>query len=265
MPQPVLTDEKRNAIVAILSVGCPRYVAARYVGCSPTTIARTAARDPQFAARLRQAQAGVELAFLRRIGKAADKEQYWRAAAWALERMYPQRYARRDPRDSFDGRQVQAALEVLAELLCGFLPAAARLELRRRLARALAQLRGRPSAAARPATPQNRSGNGRSSRSQKGSSQEGESKKGAARTRRSRRRRSRGRVSEGSQRESQPASEPHCLSSSQAPSGQAPSDAAAVRSAAASAASSAGASTAASNAGAPADGPRPPAAEGRSP
>lgn len=146
MPQPVLTDEKRNAIVAILSVGCPRYVAARYVGCSPATIARTAARDPQFARRLRQAQAGVELAFLRRIGKAADKEQYWRAAAWALERMYPQRYARRDPRDSFDSRQVQAALEVLAELLCGFLPAAARLELRRRLARGLAQLRSGTSA-----------------------------------------------------------------------------------------------------------------------
>ena len=72
MPQPVLTEEKRNAIVAILSVGCPRYVAARYVGCSPATIARTAARDPQFAARLRQAQASVELAFLRRIGKAAQ-------------------------------------------------------------------------------------------------------------------------------------------------------------------------------------------------
>jgi len=141
MPQPVLTEEKRNAIVAILSVGCPRYVAARYVGCSPTTIARTAARDPQFAARLRQAQASVELAFLRRIGKAADKEQYWRAAAWALERMFPQRYARRDPRDTFDARQVQAALEVLAELLCECLPPAARRELHRRLARAVDQLR----------------------------------------------------------------------------------------------------------------------------
>lgn len=149
MPQPVLTEEKRNAIVAILSVGCPRYVAARYVGCSPATIARTAARDPQFAARLRQAQAGVELAFLRRIGKAADKEQYWRAAAWALERMFPQRYARRDPRDSFDGRQVQAALEVLAELLCGFLPVAARRELRHRLARAVDQLRRGRGAAGR--------------------------------------------------------------------------------------------------------------------
>jgi len=137
----VLTEEKRNAIVAILSVGCPRYVAARYVGCSPTTIARTAARDPQFAARLRQAQASVELAFLRRIGKAADKEQYWRAAAWALERMFPQRYARRDPRDTFDARQVQAALEVLAELLCECLPPAARRELHRRLARAVDQLR----------------------------------------------------------------------------------------------------------------------------
>ncbi len=166
MPQPVLTEEKRNAIVAILSVGCPRYVAARYVGCSPTTIARTAARDPQFAARLRQAQASVELAFLRRIGKAADKEQYWRAAAWALERMFPQRYARRDPRDTFDARQVQAALEVLAELLCEFLPPAARRELNRRLARAVDHLRHDGGASGRGRSPRKAARHGRSSRAE---------------------------------------------------------------------------------------------------
>ena len=31
------------------------------------------------------------------IRDAAKKEQYWRAAAWMLERGYPQRYARRGP------------------------------------------------------------------------------------------------------------------------------------------------------------------------
>ena len=42
----VLDPTKRQRIAALLAVGCSRRVAARYVGCSPSTITRTAARDP---------------------------------------------------------------------------------------------------------------------------------------------------------------------------------------------------------------------------
>ena len=48
----VLDDAKRMAIVTMLAAGCSRRMAARYVECDPTTITRTAARDPVFAARL---------------------------------------------------------------------------------------------------------------------------------------------------------------------------------------------------------------------
>jgi hypothetical protein len=94
---PALTDEKKSVVVAMITVGASRRVAANYVGCSPSTIRRTAARDPDFAARLKKATSDEEMGCLGMIRRAAKKEQYWRAAAWILERVHPDRYARRGP------------------------------------------------------------------------------------------------------------------------------------------------------------------------
>jgi hypothetical protein len=94
---PVLDDRKRGQILAILSVGCSQRVAAAFVGCAASTIQHTAERDPVFAAELGQAKSNAELALVKNIRNAAKKEQYWRAAAWALERGFPEKYARRGP------------------------------------------------------------------------------------------------------------------------------------------------------------------------
>jgi hypothetical protein len=94
---PVLDAVKKAQILAILSVGCSRRVAAEYAGCARSTIIYTARRDAEFAASLRKATHSAEIGYLKNIQKAARKEQYWRAAAWALERMLPEKYARRGP------------------------------------------------------------------------------------------------------------------------------------------------------------------------
>lgn len=93
-----LTEVKRREICAILAVGCSRTVAARYVGCHPDTIRNTAKRDPEFAAAVEQAESQHEIKHLTHINAAAKEGRYWRAAAWALERVNPDRYARRGPR-----------------------------------------------------------------------------------------------------------------------------------------------------------------------
>ncbi len=95
--RPALDENKRSLILAILSVGCSQNMAAQYVGCAPATIRRTAERDPKFAQALREAKGNAELGLVRQIRNAAKKEQYWRAAAWALERGFPEKYARRGP------------------------------------------------------------------------------------------------------------------------------------------------------------------------
>ncbi|MEN6405529.1 MAG: hypothetical protein ABFC77_03560 [Thermoguttaceae bacterium] len=94
---PVLDDGKRREVLAILSVGCSQAVAAQYVGCAPTTIQNTAERDPKFAVELNRARCNAELGLVQNIRNAARKEQYWRAAAWALERNFPEKYARHGP------------------------------------------------------------------------------------------------------------------------------------------------------------------------
>jgi hypothetical protein len=98
MPTPeTLDDQKRWKIISLLANGCSRRVAARFVGCSPMTITRTAARDPAFADQIAAAEHSAEIDALRLIRAAAKNERYWRAAAWFLERKNPDDYAPRPP------------------------------------------------------------------------------------------------------------------------------------------------------------------------
>jgi hypothetical protein len=118
---PVLDDTKRREVCAVLSMGGSRRLAARYVGCAPATIRNTAERDPEFAAQLDQAEGQHELLYLRNIQAAAKKEQYWRAAAWMLERRYPERYAER-PLGAITVEQIIELLAQFAEIVVQELP-----------------------------------------------------------------------------------------------------------------------------------------------
>jgi hypothetical protein len=134
---------KKAAVVAVVSVGCTQRVAARYVGCAPSTIRNEARRDAEFAARLRRAREDAEIYYLKQIRSAAGKAQYWRAAAWALERTLPERYARRDP-DALTAEQVAALLASFAEIVVADIDNE---ELRKRIVKRLGALAaglGRP-------------------------------------------------------------------------------------------------------------------------
>jgi hypothetical protein len=119
--KPVLDEGKKREIVAILSVGSSRRTAARYVGCAVATIRNTAARDPRFARDLQRAKAGIEIRYLGKIREAADKDKYWRAAAWALERLNPEDFVLRRP-DVFTMSQVTHLLSQAAEIVVQEVP-----------------------------------------------------------------------------------------------------------------------------------------------
>ncbi len=89
-----LDEIKRREISALLSAGSGIADAARYVGCSARTIRREALRNEDFHDTLRKAELSAQLEPLRTLRKAAASN--WRAAAWLLERINPDRFAKHD-------------------------------------------------------------------------------------------------------------------------------------------------------------------------
>ena len=119
--KPVLDEGKQREIAAIISLGCSQVVAARYVGCAVSTIQRTAERDSVFAARLGRARSNAEVGLVQNIRNAANKTQYWRAAAWALERFFPDDYSPRHP-GVVTAAQIAQLLTQFADILVQQVP-----------------------------------------------------------------------------------------------------------------------------------------------
>ncbi|MBN2580483.1 MAG: hypothetical protein JXB10_15975 [Pirellulales bacterium] len=119
---PVLDDAKRRVIISMLSNGSSRRITARYVGCAQSTITRTAARDPAFAAQIAAAEHQAEIEILRALRAAARNERYWRAGAWLLERRNPEDFAARSPQ-VFTVDQIMQMISLLGEILYAEIPA----------------------------------------------------------------------------------------------------------------------------------------------
>ena len=73
-----------------MAVGCGRRTAAAYVGCAPSLITREMEKDATFAVEMQRHESNPEIGFVRNIQDAAKIAQYWRAAAWWLERRNPE-------------------------------------------------------------------------------------------------------------------------------------------------------------------------------
>lgn len=113
---PVLNETNKAAVLGMIAVGCSRRVTAAFVGCSPATVRRAAQRDPEFGERLRNVSCMAEIGYLKNIKTAAEKPQYWRAAAWALERLNPEDFGRRIP-DMATVEEIREFITRLAEIL----------------------------------------------------------------------------------------------------------------------------------------------------
>src|SRR4051812_15335785 len=106
-----LDDAKQREVCALISGGCGLGEAARYVNCDVGTIRREATRNPAFAEQIRNSRAYAKLSPLKAMQKAAGT--HWRAAAWMLERAFPDRFSRPES-GAFGARQARQLMnEVL--------------------------------------------------------------------------------------------------------------------------------------------------------
>jgi hypothetical protein len=121
-PQPPLTDTQRHDICEMLSSGASRASAAQFAGCHVAALRAEMRRNPDFAGRVRQAELNLESTMLRAIRTVAQQDQkQWRAAAWALERIYPNRYAKRRS-NTLTVDQVHEFISEVTEIIASELP-----------------------------------------------------------------------------------------------------------------------------------------------
>ncbi len=109
-----LDDAKRREICALLAGGCGLREAARYVRCSTITIRREAERNSEFREQLRRSETYAQLSPLRAMQHAVGT--HWRAAAWMLERAFPERFARPEP-GAFGARQARQLLDEVLHII----------------------------------------------------------------------------------------------------------------------------------------------------
>lgn len=86
------TPERVAAIERAIAMGATYRLACKYAGISEDTFARWR-KSAEFAERLEKAEGAAALGWLAKIERAAN-EGTWQAAAWKLERLYPQEYGR---------------------------------------------------------------------------------------------------------------------------------------------------------------------------
>ncbi|HTU27314.1 MAG TPA: hypothetical protein VMF30_18035 [Pirellulales bacterium] len=111
-----LDDLQRRDVLTVVRVTGSRGKAAEYVGCTVGAIEAAARRDLDFGDELQKAELAPILLNLSKIKIAAEDTRHWRAAAWALEHLYPEDYALRRPR-SMSAEQIRRALAEFADMI----------------------------------------------------------------------------------------------------------------------------------------------------
>lgn len=89
-----MTEEVEQKILKAVALGVWPDRAAEMHGISKGTMRAHRKRNPNFATSVKEAEAKAEASFLGKILRHTDKQ--WTAAAWMLERRWPERWAKRD-------------------------------------------------------------------------------------------------------------------------------------------------------------------------
>jgi hypothetical protein len=112
----VLTEAQERQICQSLQQGCDLETAAGKATCALADIVTAIAANPQFALRVRFAEATAEETHMKNVLDATKDGKYWRASVWWLEQRSPERFGHRAP-GVVTPRQLERALETWRDRL----------------------------------------------------------------------------------------------------------------------------------------------------
>lgn len=87
------TPEVVDKLVMAVKLGATHELACAYAGINPDTFYHWMNTKPEFSETIKGAEGAGAVQWLGKIEKAAS-EGNWQAAAWKLERRYPEKYGR---------------------------------------------------------------------------------------------------------------------------------------------------------------------------
>lgn len=87
------TPDRVQRILTAIRMGATYRLACDYAGISEDTFGRWRDQHADFAAQLKEAEGAAVVGWLAKIEQAAS-DGNWQAAAWKLERRYPDMYGR---------------------------------------------------------------------------------------------------------------------------------------------------------------------------
>jgi hypothetical protein len=117
-----LTEQQRTSVYESFSSGGSYEMAADGCGATVEMIQAEESCDPCFAQKTNCARMTSEVNLLKSLTGAAGDSKQWRAAAWLLERLYPDRYARRKP-CTLSLKEHEQRLQQISDLVKAVVPA----------------------------------------------------------------------------------------------------------------------------------------------
>lgn len=112
------TAERVERLLHGIRLGWRYELACAYAGVHYATFARWRLAFPQFCEAVKEAEAQGEATSLRAIHAAASAGE-WRAAAWLLERRFPETYGRRVNRNGMISiEKAQYVVKAVMETIC---------------------------------------------------------------------------------------------------------------------------------------------------
>lgn len=100
--QTKVTPKMEEAMLLAIGAGTPYRHAAAIAGISEDTFDRHRKRNADFADAIKKAEGNAVASKLARIGQAAT--EHWQAAAWWLERKYPQEFGKTVQENQITGK-----------------------------------------------------------------------------------------------------------------------------------------------------------------
>jgi transposase len=108
------TPEVVGKVTQAIKLGATYELAAAYAGIAESTFYDWQARKPEFSEAVKSAEGTAAVGWLARIEQAASAGN-WTAAAWKLERRYPEMYGRTVQDHRVKDSEIEAAAERLAQ------------------------------------------------------------------------------------------------------------------------------------------------------